>query len=64
VPELGRPRLDVESCESTQLLVDTSLAESSAALSFTRSRIASDARYMSLRVLPIASVGIFENEPY
>lgn len=27
MPELGRPRLDVESCESTQLLVDTSLAE-------------------------------------
>src|SRR4029450_6630083 len=24
---LGQPRLDVESCESTQLLVDTSLAE-------------------------------------
>jgi BirA family biotin operon repressor/biotin-[acetyl-CoA-carboxylase] ligase len=27
VPELGRPRLDVESCESTQVLVDTSLPE-------------------------------------
>jgi len=27
VPELGRPRLDVESCESTQALVDTSLPE-------------------------------------
>jgi BirA family transcriptional regulator, biotin operon repressor / biotin---[acetyl-CoA-carboxylase] ligase len=27
VPELGSPRLDVESCESTQLLVDTSLPE-------------------------------------
>jgi BirA family biotin operon repressor/biotin-[acetyl-CoA-carboxylase] ligase len=27
VPELGEPRLDVESCESTQLLVDTSLPE-------------------------------------
>ena len=27
MPELGQPRLDVESCESTQLLVDTSLAE-------------------------------------
>jgi BirA family transcriptional regulator, biotin operon repressor / biotin---[acetyl-CoA-carboxylase] ligase len=27
VSSLGQPRLDVESCESTQLLVDTSLAE-------------------------------------
>jgi BirA family biotin operon repressor/biotin-[acetyl-CoA-carboxylase] ligase len=27
VPELGRLRLDVESCESTQVLVDTSLPE-------------------------------------
>jgi len=27
MPRLGEPRLDVESCESTQLLVDTSLAE-------------------------------------
>ena len=27
MPELGRPRLDVESCESTQALVDTSLPE-------------------------------------
>ena len=27
MPELGQPRLDVESCESTQLLVDTSLPE-------------------------------------
>jgi BirA family transcriptional regulator, biotin operon repressor / biotin---[acetyl-CoA-carboxylase] ligase len=27
VPELGRPRLDVESCESTQLLLDASLPE-------------------------------------
>jgi BirA family transcriptional regulator, biotin operon repressor / biotin---[acetyl-CoA-carboxylase] ligase len=27
VPELGRPRLDVESCESTQVLVDTALPE-------------------------------------
>ncbi len=27
MPELGRPRLDVDSCESTQLLVDTSLPE-------------------------------------
>jgi len=27
VPRLGEPRLDVESCESTQLLVDTSLPE-------------------------------------
>jgi BirA family biotin operon repressor/biotin-[acetyl-CoA-carboxylase] ligase len=27
VPELGSPRLDVESCESTQALVDTSLPE-------------------------------------
>ena len=27
MPRLGQPRLDVESCESTQLLVDTSLAE-------------------------------------
>jgi BirA family biotin operon repressor/biotin-[acetyl-CoA-carboxylase] ligase len=27
VPELGLPRLDVDSCESTQLLVDTSLPE-------------------------------------
>jgi BirA family biotin operon repressor/biotin-[acetyl-CoA-carboxylase] ligase len=26
-PELGRPRLDVETCESTQALVDTSLPE-------------------------------------
>ena len=27
MPRLGEPRLDVESCESTQLLVDTSLPE-------------------------------------
>ena len=27
MPELGRPRLDVDSCESTQLLLDTSLQE-------------------------------------
>ena len=27
MPRLGKPRLDVESCESTQLLVDTSLPE-------------------------------------
>ena len=27
MPRLGEPRLDVESCESTQLLVDTSLSE-------------------------------------
>ena len=27
MPELGQPRLDVESCESTQALVDTSLPE-------------------------------------
>jgi len=27
VPDLGRPRLDVESCESTQALVDTALPE-------------------------------------
>lgn len=27
MPELGRPRLDVDSCESTQALVDTSLSE-------------------------------------
>jgi BirA family transcriptional regulator, biotin operon repressor / biotin---[acetyl-CoA-carboxylase] ligase len=27
VPELGQPRLDVDSCESTQALVDTSLTE-------------------------------------
>ena len=27
MPELGRPRVDVESCESTQLLLDASLPE-------------------------------------
>jgi len=32
VPELGRPRVDVESCESTQALLDPSMSEGTAAL--------------------------------
>src|SRR5882672_6706756 len=44
--------------------VATSSFDSSLSLSFIRYRRASSARYMSLRVLPTASAGIFASAPY
>ena len=40
-----------------------SSSESSLALSFMRKRIASETRYMSLRVLPTESAGNFASDP-
>src|SRR4029077_2440696 len=41
-----------------------SAADRSLSLSFIKKRMASDARYMSLRVLPTRSFGILAIEPY
>src|SRR5262249_45881052 len=53
---------------SSDLLYADNFATSSLlrsfSLSFIRKRIASDARYMSLRVLPTAAAGIGASEPY
>src|SRR5579863_1259158 len=57
--------LVASSSESLYALnIRTWSAESSLSLSFIKKRIASEARYMSLRTLPTVSAGIFDSALY